>query len=183
VEIRDADPDRDAAACAEIYAPFVARTAISFEDQSPGEAEMARRIADISSRFPWLVAELDGAVAGYAYASAHRERAAYRWAVDVAVYVRSARQRRGIGRALYETLFERLAAQGFRVACAGITLPNPASVALHETLGFGPVGVYRQIGYKLGVWHDVAWYQRPLATAGSAPPGEPIVPPRLSEPS
>jgi phosphinothricin acetyltransferase len=134
---------------------------------------MATRIRDTSTQFPWLVAEVDGAVAGYAYASSHRERAAYRWAVDVAVYVASAHQGRGIGRALYEALFERLARQGYRMACAGITLPNPASVALHERVGFRPVGVYREIGWKFGHWHDVAWYQRPLMPEGADPPGEP----------
>jgi L-amino acid N-acyltransferase YncA len=176
VEIRDADPARDAAACAEIYAPFVARTAISFEDQPPGEAEMARRITDVSARYPWLVAELDDVVGGYAYASAHRDRAAYRWAVDVAVYVDSDHHRQGIGRALYEELLDRLGDQGLRVACGGITLPNPASVALHESVGFELVGVYRAIGWKFGRWHDVAWYQRPLRPDGPDPPAEPAAP-------
>lgn len=177
MEIRDADPDRDAAACAEIYAPFVKGTPISFEDEPPNEAEMARRIEGISSRYPWLVADIDGAVAGYAYASAHRERAAYRWAVDAAVYVDEAHHRRGIGRALYESLFERLAAQGFEMACAGITLPNPASVALHESVGFERVGVYRRIGWKFGRWYDVAWYQRQLRPDGPEAPSEPAPPP------
>ena len=176
MRIRHADAERDAAACAAIYEPFVRETAISFEEDPPSEAEMARRIRDTLVRYPWLVAELDGALAGYAYASAHRERAAYRWAVDVTVYVDPAHQRRGIGRALYETLFERLAAQGFRMACAGITLPNPASVALHERVGFEPVGVYRRIGWKFGHWPDVAWYQRSLMPAGGDPPAEPRPP-------
>ena len=134
---------------------------------------MARRIGAVSARYPWLVAELDGAVAGYAYASAHRERAAYRWAVDVAVYVDPDHHRRGVGRALYEELLARLGAQGFRVACAGITLPNAASVALHEALGFEPVGVYRRIGWKFGRWYDVAWYQRALRPDAPDPPAEP----------
>ncbi len=134
---------------------------------------MAARIRDTTRAYPWLVAEVDGQMAGYAYASKHRERAAYRWAVDVAVYVDPARQRCGIGRALYEALLDRLTAQGFRIACAGIALPNPASVALHERVGFEPVGVYRRIGWKLGQWYDVAWYQRLLMPAGADPPAEP----------
>jgi L-amino acid N-acyltransferase YncA len=173
MQIRDADADRDSAACAEIYSRFVRETAISFEAEPPSVTEMARRITGTSSRYPWLVAELDGAVAGYAYASAFRERAAYRWAVEVTVYVDGSHHRRGIGRALYESLFERLAAQGFRMACGGITLPNPASVALHESVGFEPVGVYRAIGWKFGRWHDVAWYQRALRPDGPDPPAEP----------
>ena len=173
MRIRPADPVLDAAACAELYEPFVRKTAISFEEDPPSEAEIARRMRDTLVRYPWLVAEVDGALAGYAYASAHRERAAYRWAVDVAVYVDPAHQRHGIGRALYEALLERLAAQGFRMACAGITLPNPASVALHERVGFERVGVYRRIGWKFEQWPDVAWYQRPLMPAGGDPPAEP----------
>ncbi len=149
-------------------------TAISFEDEPPGEAEMRRRIKEISARYPWLVAEADGRVIGYAYASPHRTRAAYRWAVDVAVYVSGGQHRSGIGRSLYEALFERLATRGFRIACAGITLPNAASVGLHERVGFQPVGVYRRIGWKFGAWHDVAWYQRPLASDDVEPPREPF---------
>jgi L-amino acid N-acyltransferase YncA len=169
--IRPADPARDAGACAEIYAPFVRDSAVSFEEQAPDAAEFARRIERTSSGYPWLVAEdPDGIVAGYAYGSAHRERAAYRWAVDVAVYVSASHRRRGVGRALYEELFERLAAQGFHVACAGIALPNDASVALHEALRFQPVGVYRRIGWKAGAWRDVGWWQRELLPTGDGPP-------------
>ncbi len=171
--IRHADPELDAAACAEIYEPYVRDTAISFEQQVPDAAELARRIEQISSRYPWLVAEDDGTVTGYAYASRHRERAVYRWAADVAVYVARRQQRRGIGRALYEKLFELLIAQGVRTVCAGITLPNQASVALHEAVGFQAVGVYRRIGWKNGRWHDVGWWQRELVPPGDAPPPEP----------
>lgn len=179
MRIRHADPERDALRCAEIYAPYVRDTAISFEVHPPSEAEMARRITDTSSSYPWLVAEVGGAVAGYAYAGKHRARAAYRWAADVAIYIGPHHHRRGLGRALYETLFELLTAQGLRMACAGVTLPNPASLALHERLGFEPVGVYRRIGWKSGAWHDVAWYQRPLAPPGDDPPGEVGPPARL----
>jgi L-amino acid N-acyltransferase YncA len=177
VRVRHAEADRDAAACSEIYAPFVLDTAISFEEQPPEADEMRRRIEETTTCYPWLVAEDDGRVAGFAYASQHRQRAAYRWAVDVAIYVEAAQQRHGIGRALYEALFELLAAQGFRIACAGIALPNPASIALHERLGFQPVGVYRRIGFKAGAWYDVGWWQLALGTGDDLTPGEPKPPP------
>lgn len=172
--IRDADPQRDAAACAAIYAPYVEGTAISFEAEPPTAEEFAERIATVAERYPWLVAEdADGDVAGYAYASQHHPRAAYRWAVDVAVYVDGSRQRHGTGRRLYEALLERLRELGYRVACAGVTLPNDASVGLHEALGFEPVGVYRRIGWKGGAWHDVGWWQLELLPADAGPPSEP----------
>jgi phosphinothricin acetyltransferase len=176
--IRDADPRRDGAACAAIYAPSVTHGATSFEDVPPDGAELARRIEAISARYPWLVAEDDGQVVGYAYGSPHRERAAYRWAVDAAVYVGEGQRGRGVGKSLYGTLFDLLARQGFRTVCAGVTLPNEASVALHESCGFKPVGVYRRIGYKLGRWHDVGWWQLDLPGGGD-PPAEPGPPVRL----
>lgn len=150
--------DADAAAVAAIYAPFCEASAVSFEDRAPSAAEMAARIRGLTERLPWLVLDTDGVVAGYAYASPHRDRAAYRWAVDTSVYVGSGYRRRGVARALYATLFDVLRRQGYSKAYAGITLPNPASIALHEAVGFQPVGVYRGVGYKLGAWHDVAWY-------------------------
>ncbi len=176
MRIRNAERDRDAAQCAEIYAPYVSDTAISLEERAPSAQDIAERIETTTRTHPWLVAEDEVGVIGYAYASRHRERASYRWAVDVAVYVSPARHRTGAGRALYETLFARLAGQGYRIACAGITLPNEASVGLHEALGFRPVGVYRKIGWKLGAWHDVGWWQLELAGPGSTdhdPPREP----------
>jgi L-amino acid N-acyltransferase YncA len=171
--IRQAEAERDGAACAVIYAPYVAETAISFEEEPPGAAELSRRIEATSAHFPWLVAEDGGAVTGYAYASAHRERAAYRWTAEVAVYVDRRHRRRGAGRALYGALLERLGDQGIHVACAGITLPNDASVALHEACGFEPVGVFRRVGWKLGAWHDVGWWQRELR---APEPGQPLEP-------
>jgi L-amino acid N-acyltransferase YncA len=179
VVIRHAAPERDAAACAEIYAPFVTGSAVSFEDEPPDEAELARRIAQISQTHPWLLAEVDGVVAGYAYGSRHRDRAAYRWAADVAVYVAADRRRRGVGRALYGALMPLLARQRLHVACAGIALPNDASVALHEACGFRPVGVYRRIGWKAGAWYDVGWWQAELAPPTSGRPPEPGPPARL----
>lgn len=171
MRIRDADPERDAAGCAEVYAPVVAETAISFEESAPVAEEMARRI-EAAKR--WLVAEEDGGVIGYVYATAHRARAAYRWAVDVSAYVDAGHRRRGVGRELYATLFERLRADGYRVACAGVTLPNDASVAIHRAMGFEEVGIYRRIGWKLGRWHDVMWLQLDLSPGAPDPPSEPV---------
>ena len=179
--IRHAEPARDAAAVAAIYSPFVTHSVASFEEQAPDESEFARRIEGISARYPWLVAEVDGTIIGYAYASAHRERAAYRWVADTAVYIDPAHHRRGVGRALYGALFDLLARQGAQVACAGITLPNDASVALHEALGFEPVGIYRRIGWKHGAWRDVGWWQLDLAPATAQTPPELRPPPRLTD--
>jgi phosphinothricin acetyltransferase len=170
VTIRSAEPHRDAAACAAIYAPFVEETAVSFETVAPGPAEFVERIVSTTATHPWLVAERDGEAVAYAYACRHRERAAYRWAADVAVYVAEEERRRGHGTALYVELLARMRRQGFRVACAGITLPNEASIALHERLGFVPVGVYRRIGWKAGAWRDVGWWQLDLGPVGEADP-------------
>jgi L-amino acid N-acyltransferase YncA len=134
---------------------------------------MGDRIARVRATHPWLVAERSGEIAGYAYASPHHVRAAYRWAADVAVYVSRRHHREGVGRELYENLFARLRGQGVRVACAGVTLPNDASVGLHEALGFTPVGVYRKVGWKAGTWHDVGWWQLALLPQGDEPPPEP----------
>jgi L-amino acid N-acyltransferase YncA len=175
--IRHADANRDAPSCAAIYAPFVTATVISLEEDAPDEHELAGRIDRITRVYPWLVAEDDGDVVGYAYASQHRERAAYRWATDVTVYISPSHHRRGIGRALYEALFARLSEQGFHVACAGITLPNEASMNMHRALGFTEIGVYRRIGFKLGAWHDVAWLQKELRRP-DLPPAEPRPPAR-----
>jgi len=181
--IRNADALRDAGACAAIYAPFVLRTPISLEEAAPSAGEMAGRIERVSATHPWLVAELGGALAGYAYASKHHERASYRWATDVAVYVEPAQHRRGLGSELYRALLALLARQGYHAACAGITLPNRASVGLHESLGFAPVGVYRRIGFKLGSWWDVGWWQLQLAPPDSGPPREPGPPLALTDAS
>ncbi len=174
--IRTADPDRDAAACVAIYAPFVESGATSFEEEPPDPARFAERIAGLQATYPWLVAEHGGGVVGYAYACPHRARPAYRWAVETSVYVAADAQGRGHGRALYAELSARLRRQRFQVACAGITLPNPASVALHESAGFVPVGVYRRIGWKNGSWHDVGWWQLELQQIGGGAPAEPLPP-------
>ena len=155
----------DAAGIAEIYAPIVMATPTSFEIEPPDEREMEHRLRETLRIYPWLVCVEGGRVAGYAYGSRHRARAAYHWSVEVSAYVHPEFQRRGIGRGLYVSLFEILKAQGFFNAYAGITLPNAASVGLHEAVGFQPVGVYRNIGYKLGAWHDVGWWQLALQPA------------------
>jgi phosphinothricin acetyltransferase len=163
----------DGQACAAVYDPIVADSAISFETEPPGAAEMSRRIGEVTQRLPWLVAELDGAFAGYAYASRHRERAAYRWAVDVALYVGENCRRRGVAAALYRALFDLLERAHYRRAYAGVTLPNEASIGLHRGLGFETIGTYRRVGYKLGAWHDVTWLGRSLGD-DRAPPREPL---------
>ncbi|MFI7587203.1 arsinothricin resistance N-acetyltransferase ArsN1 family B [Spongisporangium articulatum] len=160
----------DAAAVAEVYRPYVEQTAISFESGAPAAAEMARRIEATVTHYPWLVAEDGGTVVGYAYAGPHRARPAYRWSVDVSVYLAPQAHRRGIGTRLYQALFDHLRAQGYCNAFAGVALPNPASVGLHESLGFAPVGVYRNVGYKSGRWHDVGWWQLELLPPDPDPP-------------
>jgi phosphinothricin acetyltransferase len=181
VLIRHADADRDGAQCAAIYAPFVSDSAVSFEEHVPDAGEFARRIEQLSLRYPWLVAEEDGVIAGYAYAAEHRDRASYRWAADVTVYVGEGWRGRGVGRALYDALLPLLVRQGVQIACAGITLPNDASVALHERFGFALVGVYRRIGWKLGAWRDVGWWQLDLIPASGDPPPELLAPARFTE--
>jgi phosphinothricin acetyltransferase len=160
--IRAAEPMRDAAACAAIYAPFVTEGWVSFELEAPAEAEMARRIALYGASHAWLIAQSGGRLAGYAYASSHRDRAAYASSCDVAVYVAPAFARQGVGRALYGALLPTMKARGLHAAYAGIALPNPGSVGLHEAMGFTPLGIYREVGWKMGGWRDVGWWQRLL---------------------
>jgi L-amino acid N-acyltransferase YncA len=169
--IRDATVE-DGAACAAVYAPYVRDTAITFEYEPPTAEEMSRRIATAQAWHAWVVLEDGGRVVGYAYGGPYKERPAYRWSCEVSVYLEPGRRRSGAGRGLYEALFTRLAARGYRTAVAGTTLPNPASEGLHRSLGFEPIGVYRDIGWKHGRWHDVAWSQKVLA-AGEDPPTEP----------
>lgn len=160
----------DAPAIRDIYAPYVQDTVISFELEPPTLAEMAGRL---DHAVAWLVAEAaPGDRLGYAYASKHKERAAYRWSVDVSVYLDGRYHRRGVGRALYTALFALLRAQGYVNAYAGVTQPNAASMGLHTALGFELVGVYKQVGYKFGRWHDVAW----LSLALQPHPAEPASP-------
>jgi phosphinothricin acetyltransferase len=167
----------DGAAVAAIYAPYVRETPISFEVEPPSPDEMRARITDSLQRHAWLLACRGANVVGYAYASAHRTRAAYRWSVDMAVYLERTSHRRGIARQLYTALFALLARQGYVNAYAGITLPNPASVGFHEAMGFHPVGVYRGVGFKRGAWYDVGWWSRRLRDCV----GEPAEPVRIND--
>ena len=166
--IRLAD-GRDAAAVAAIYAPFVDGSATSFEAEPPSAEEIRRRITETTQTYPWLVCECEDAIAGYAYASWHRTRLAYRWSVETTVYVHPDYRRCGVARGLYTSLFAILSTQGFVNAYAGITLPNARSVAFHEALGFLPLTVYRGIGFKLGQWHDVGWWHLLLRRHPASP--------------
>lgn len=158
--------EADAAAIRDLYAPFVETTTVSFELVPPPVDEMARRIAARQDTHPWLLAEDGGRILGYAYAGPFSARPAYLWSVEASVYIDKSAQRRGVGRALYAALLGLLGAQGYHRAFAGISLPNPASVGLHEAMGFSPVGVYRAVGWKFGRWHDVGWWQRTLPGVG-----------------
>ena len=166
--IRRATVD-DAAGCAAIYAPYVRDTVITFELEAPTAGQLAERIDVAQQHHEWLVADHDGQVVGYAYGGRFAPRPAYRWACEVSVYLHTGLRRTGLGRTLYEALFDSLATRGYRTALAGMTLPNPASEGLHRALGFELVGVYRDIGWKQQAWHDVAWMQRRLGPAGTAP--------------
>ncbi len=154
--------EQDADQILAIYTPLVIGTNRSFETEPPTVNDMSQRIVRTLERMPWLSCEMDGKVAGYAYANPHRVRPAYQWSVEVSVYVDEQHMRRGVGRALYNSLFNILALQGFYNAYAGIALPNPAAAALHKVMGFEPVGVYKSVTYKLGAWHDVEWWQLTL---------------------
>jgi phosphinothricin acetyltransferase len=173
MNIRPAQPS-DAAAVAAIYAPIVRDTFISFEQDPPSAEQMQARIVAVTATLPWLVSVDDsGLVTGYVYAGRHRERAAYRWSVDTTAYVGERHRGQGIGRRLYTALFGELTALGYFQAFAGIALPNVASVGLHEALGFTPIGVYRDVGYKCGAWRDVGWWQKTL----QSPPSPSVLPP------
>ena len=152
----------DAAGVRAVYAPIVEQTFISFEEEAPSVEEMARRIEAVSATHPYFVAERDGMLLGYCYGSQHRARAAYRHSAEVTVYVGEEARGQGVGCALYSALLPELTARGFHMAYGGIALPNTASVALHEAMGFTHLGIFREVGFKLGAWRDVGWWQRPL---------------------
>ena len=171
--IRIAHAD-DAAILAAIYQPYVERTWISFEETAPSASDMLAKYLTGREHYPWLIAEHDGEVAGYAYGSVHRGRPAYRWSVETTIYLREDAHGLGLGKRLYGALIETLRKQGFRSAFAGIALPNPASVALHASLGFEPIGIFPAVGFKLGAWRDVAWSRLNLTNEGDAPLPEPL---------
>jgi phosphinothricin acetyltransferase len=159
----------DGDALASIYAPVVSDTHISFETTPPTADEMATRVRETTERHPWVVCEHDGRVVGYAYATSHKDRPAYRWSVDTSVYVDESWRRRGVARGCYESLFALLERLGYGNAYAVVALPNEASVGFHEALGFERVGVYRRVGYKGGAWRDVGHWERSLQRLGPEP--------------
>ena len=169
--------ESDASGIQAIYGPVVSSTAISFEYEVPSVEEMASRIRKTLPQYPWLVCEKEGKIAGYAYAGPFRTRAAYQWCAEVTVYVGAEFRKQGVARELYETLFGYLRELGYCRAVAGITLPNPASVAAHEALGFRKVGVFAKLGFKQGAWHDVGFWELELRER----PKEPEPPKRWSD--
>ncbi len=165
--------ESDAVKILAIYAPIVRETSISFEVEPPSETEFQQRIITYQQQMPWLVCEINGELLGYAYASLHRTRAAYQWSVESTVYVGVEHRRKAVAKALYTSLFQLLQLQGFYNVFAAIALPNPASVAMHEAVGFSPVGIFCRVGYKFGNWHDVGWWQLSLQRE----PLQPVNPP------
>jgi phosphinothricin acetyltransferase len=158
-EVRASDAPRIAA----IYNHYVRETVVTFEEQPVEDAEMARRIAETAAAYPWLVWEDGGTVAAYAYASSWKRRSAYRFAAESTIYAAPEATGRGIGSQLYPALIARMRAAGLHCAIGGISLPNPASVALHEKMGFVPVGRFREVGFKQGRWVDVGYWELALA--------------------
>lgn len=167
--IRFATP-ADVPAVLAIYAPYITDSVVSFEYEVPTLAEFAERVRTIQTQFPYLVAERDGRVLGYAYASKHRDRTAYQWSVETSVYVHPDGHRQGIARQLYTTLLAYLRRQGYINAFACITTPNPESEAFHHAMGFSYLGAFASIGYKMGAWHSVAWFQLALQEHQLDPP-------------
>lgn len=161
INIRSAQIE-DAADLVAIYAPYVEGTAITFETEVPTVADFAGRIEKTLEKFPYLVAEEEGALVGYAYASTYYARAAYDWTVELSVYVSKEARGKGIGSLLYDDIEEDLMARGFKNFLACIALPNPASLALHEKRGYEEVAHFKKVGYKFGVWHDIVWLQKSL---------------------
>ena len=176
MKIRSATP-HDAEAVAAIYAPIVADTCISFEWVAPDAEEFRARIAKTLTRYPWLVAiDEHGAVAGFAYAGSHRDSPSYQWSVNTSVYIRESARGLGIGKALYTELHRQLVELGHYHAFAGIALPNDASVALHESVGYRQLGIYEKVGFKLGAWRDVGWWQKEVRPPCDGEPAPPLLP-------
>lgn len=146
-----------------IYAPYILNSNISFEYVVPSIKDFKQRIETVTKEYPWLVCEYDGKILGYAYGGQHRGRTAYKWSVESAIYMAEDFCGKGVGKLLYQTLFERLKEQGYVNVFAGMTLPNEKSVRLHTALGFEMIGVFKNIGYKNNQWHDVQWMQLNLA--------------------
>jgi len=154
--------DSDAGPILQIYAPYIKETSFTFETEVPSTAEFVKRIRSNLENWPWLVCEMDGVVAGYAYSSKYRERTGYQWCVECSVYVHDDFHRKGVGKALYIALIEISKLQGFRNLYAVINTPNDRSVAFHEQMGFKYFATYEKVGYKLGKWKNVGWWQLQL---------------------
>ena len=167
-ELRLATP-ADAKGILAIYAPYIENTSFTFETETPAVEEFAERIKNFLLNWPWLVCEMDGRIAGYAYATRHRERRAYQWSTESSVYIHDDFQRAGMAVALYTCLFEILKKQRFRNVYAVINLPNDKSVAFHESFGFRYFATYEQVGYKLGKWKNVGWWRLILNEFGDEP--------------
>jgi phosphinothricin acetyltransferase len=167
--IRLANPS-DAVGILAIYAPYIRNTSITFETVVPAVADFANRIRSGLETWPWLVYEKDGQVVGYAYASQYRERLAYQWSIECSVYVHDDHFRSNIASELYKTLFAFLRIQGFTTVYAVINLPNERSVAFHEKMGFTYFATYHKVGYKLGQWKNVGWWQLQLNEYIPEPP-------------
>ena len=161
IEIRNAQVE-DAANLVAIYAPYIEKTAITFETQVPTVEDFENRIKKTMEKFPYLVAIEEGQIVGYAYASTYYARAAYDWTVELSVYVQKEARGKGVGTLLYTALEEELTARGFKNFLACIALPNPASIALHEKRGYEQVAHFKKVGYKFGTWHDIVWLQKSL---------------------
>lgn len=158
IEVRLATKE-DAENFIEIYSPNIVNTAISFETEIPSVEEFEKRIEKCLQKFPWIVCSIDKKIAGYVYASSHRDREAYQWSCECSVYVHEKFQGKKMGKELYHLLFDILKHQQFRNVYAGITLPNNASVKLHERCGFTHFATYENAGYKFGEWHSVGWWK------------------------
>jgi L-amino acid N-acyltransferase YncA len=161
---------RDIEICREIYSASVMGGIASFEVEAPTSQDFAGRVQKITAQYPWLVYEEQGKTLGYAYIDRFNPRAAYAWSVLCSVYIAPESQGRGIGKKLYEKLFPLAEKLGYRSVFAGITIPNEASVRLHESFGFRQAALYEKVGYKMGAWHDVGWWQLELGEKTNPPP-------------
>jgi L-amino acid N-acyltransferase YncA len=160
----------DAAQIREIYSPNILDASISFETEVPSTEEMQNRIETILQKYPWIVCEVNGTIAGYVYASKHRDREAYQWSCECSIYMQDNFKGKGIGKELYQLLFHILKLQGFKNVYAGITLPNTGSVSIHEKCGFKHFATYENIGYKFGAWHSVGWWKLQINDYDLQPP-------------
>lgn len=161
--------EEDSDSLLKIYGEFITNTAVTFEVTIPSVLEFSQRIKNVLEKHPWLICEINGENIGYAYASKHRERAAYQWSVDVTVYISPKYHRKHIATALYTALIELLKVQGYYNAYAGVALPNIKSEGFHEFFCFKPVGVFHNVGYKFNEWRDVKWFELAISEHSKIP--------------